>query len=66
MKFREVIRKRLRHSSGGIHLSADINAVISANVGEKAQAASTRSRQRIVQRSRASAAETREDDPKGG
>ena len=51
MNIRKVIRKRIRRQAKGTHVSADVNAVVSANIGEPGSHSFVRSRQRIVQRS---------------
>lgn len=60
MDIRKIINKRLRHEGDGVHLAGDVNAVISANVGEPGSVSKTSSRQRtrIVQRSGETVAET--------
>jgi hypothetical protein len=37
MQFRKVIKQRIRRAVGGVHLDSDVNAAISANVGERSQ-----------------------------
>jgi hypothetical protein len=53
VNLKKIIQKRIRHQSGGVNAAGDVNAVVSANVGEGSSRThvSTRSRQRIVQRS---------------
>ena len=53
MNLKKVIKRRIRHQAGGVNAAGDVDAVISANVGEGSSRThvSTRSRQRIVQRS---------------
>jgi hypothetical protein len=53
MNIRKIIQKRIRHQDEGVNAVGDVNAVISANVerGSSHSHVSTRSRQRIVQRS---------------
>ncbi len=53
MKIRKVIRRRIRHQKGGINVAGDVNATIAADVNESGSRTKTssRSRQRIVQRS---------------
>jgi hypothetical protein len=50
---KKVIHKRIRRSGKGFNVAADINAVVSSNVGERATGSkvSSRQRTRIVQRS---------------
>lgn len=55
MNIRKVIARRIRHTEDGLDLAADVNAVISANVGERSSSSHVSSRQRIVQRSGATA-----------
>jgi hypothetical protein len=63
MNVRKVIRRRIRRTGEGSHISADVNAVVSANIGEPGSRSSVRSRQRIVQRS--GTAPERDDDEGG-
>jgi hypothetical protein len=53
VNLRKVIHKRIRRHGKGVNALGDINAVIAANVGEEGSKTqvSSRSRQRIVQRS---------------
>ncbi len=51
LNVRKVFRRRIRHEGKGVNVAADINAVVSANLGEPGSRTSVRSRQRIVQRS---------------
>ena len=51
MNIRKIIEKRIRHSRDGVDVVGDVNAVVSANVGERKSSASVSSRQRVVQRS---------------
>jgi hypothetical protein len=54
MKIRKVLNKRIRRSGDGGEVVGDVNAVVSANVGEKRPSSShvsSRQRTRIVQRS---------------
>jgi hypothetical protein len=54
MNIRKVINKRLRREGDGMNVAADINAVVSANVGEpggSVSQTSSRRRTRVVQRS---------------
>lgn len=61
MDVHKVIRKRIRESSKGVNVAGDVNAVISANVGERGRTThtSSSSKQRIVQRS---GSQTHRDD----
>jgi hypothetical protein len=43
--FRKVIRKAVRHKGDGIDVAADVNAVISANMGRGSTRTHTSSRQ---------------------
>ena len=53
MSPKKVINKRIRRSGKGYNVAADINAVVSSNVGERGRRSkvSSRQRTRIVQRS---------------
>jgi hypothetical protein len=51
MKLQKIISRRIRHRGGGVDAVGDINAAISANVGERGQSTSVSSHQRVVQRS---------------
>lgn len=53
VKLQKIIQKRIRRQSTGVNAVGDVNAVVSANVNEGGSRShlSTRSRQRIVQRS---------------
>ena len=51
MNIRKLIEKRIRHSSGGVDVVGDVNAVIAANVDERGSTSQVSSRQRVVQRS---------------
>ena len=53
MNLMKIIQRRIRHEGGGVNAAGDVNAVVSANVGEGSSRThvSTHSRQRIVQRS---------------
>jgi hypothetical protein len=54
MNIRKVINRRLRREGGGMNVAADVNAVVSANVGEpggSVSRTSSRQRTRVVQRS---------------
>jgi hypothetical protein len=52
MDIRKVISRRIRRWAEGVDFAGDVDAVISANVGERGSTARTSTRQRIVQRSR--------------
>ncbi len=58
VKFRRIIRRRIRQREGGVNVAADVDATIAAHVNEPGSRTKTssRSRQRIVQRA------GREDD----
>ena len=61
MKIAQIIRKRLRQRQAGTNVAADVNAVVSANVGEAGHSSShVESSQRVVQRSEHT--EVTEDD----
>ena len=53
MSPKKVINKRIRRSGKGYNVAADVNAVVSSNVGERGRRSkvSSRQRTRIVQRS---------------
>jgi hypothetical protein len=75
VKLKKIIQRRIRHERGDVKATGDVNAVISANVGEGSSHThvSTRSRQRIVQRSgrtqvthERTTGGTDDDEPAGG
>jgi hypothetical protein len=47
MNFRKVIERRIRSRSRGVDLVSDVNAVVSANVGEKGGATHVSSKQTV-------------------
>ncbi len=52
MKVNRIFQKRIRHSGDGVNVVADVNAVVTGNVGEGGTSSSRMvSRQSIVQRS---------------
>ena len=53
MNVRKIIHKAIRHQGDDSQIAGDVNAVVSANVGEKGSrnVVSSRSKTRIVQRS---------------
>jgi hypothetical protein len=53
MNIRRIIERRIRQQGKGVNAAGDVHAVISANVGKASSHThvSSRSRQRIVQRS---------------
>lgn len=55
MNIRKIISRRIRKQGQNVDLAGDVNAVISANVGERDSVTRTTSKQQIVQRSRAEA-----------
>jgi hypothetical protein len=55
MDIRKVISRRIRRQGKNVDVVGDINAVISANVGERGSVTRTSSKQRIVQRSQSTA-----------
>jgi len=51
MNVRKLIQRRIRHSSSGVDIAGDINAVIAGNVGESGRTTShTSTRQTVVHR----------------
>jgi hypothetical protein len=54
MRFRKIISKRFRREAEGVQIAGDVNAVVSANVGERSSSSQVSSKQqsRVVQRSR--------------
>jgi hypothetical protein len=76
MDIRKVIERRILRQGKGINAAGDVHAVISANVSEGSSRShvSTRSRQRVVQRSgrtqvseeRKTTQERGDDEPTGG
>lgn len=69
MNVRKIIDKAIRHRSGGSEIVGDVNAVVSANVGEKGSrnVVSSRRRTRIVQRNgKTEMSETTNDQREGG
>ncbi len=62
MRVQKVIRKRIRHEGEGVQVAGDVNAVVSANVGQRGSRSSVRSRQRIVQR----AGKPKDEEPTRG
>jgi hypothetical protein len=61
---RKVIRKRIRINRDGVNLVGDVNAVISANVGQDGATSTTSSRQRVVQRSRSRVVASKSGEPR--
>jgi hypothetical protein len=53
VKFRKLISKRIRRQEDGIQIAGDVNAAVSANVGERGSSSHLSSKQtaRVVQRS---------------
>jgi hypothetical protein len=51
MQLRKIISKRIRRDEGGIQVAGDVNAVVSANVGQPGSSSHVSSRQtaRVVQ-----------------
>lgn len=69
MNVKKIIDKAVRHRGGGSEIVGDVNAVVSANVGEKGSrnAVSSRRRTRIVQRNgRTEISETTSEQREGG
>ena len=56
MNIGAIISRRLRRALEGIDAAGDVNAVVSANVGQPGSATAVSSTQRVVRRSRADAA----------
>jgi hypothetical protein len=68
VNLRKIIAKRFERTRDGINVAGDVNAVVSANVDEPSStnAASRRTRTRIVQRSgRTAVSETEVDGERG-
>ncbi len=68
MNIRKVINRHFRRTDDGVQAAADVNAVISANVGERGSVSQTSSRQRsrVVQRSgKTVVSETRQENREG-
>ena len=53
MNLRKVISKRIRRQDDGVQIAGDVNAVVSANIGERRASSHVSSKQtsRVVQRS---------------
>jgi hypothetical protein len=51
MNLRAIISRRIRTSGGGVRAVGDVNAVVSANVGERGSVSSASSRQETAKRS---------------
>jgi hypothetical protein len=70
MNIRKIINRRFRHAGNGVQTAGDVNAVVSANVGEprgSVSHTSSRRRSRVVQRSGRTVSETQEShDNEGG
>jgi hypothetical protein len=47
MQLRKVIQRRIRHKGGGVDLVGDVNAAISANVGERSSTSHVSSRSTV-------------------
>lgn len=45
MNIRKIISKRIRHDKDGVQIAGDVNAVISANVGERGSSTHVSSKQ---------------------
>jgi hypothetical protein len=50
MRFSETIRRRIRHSKGGVDVVADVNALLAGSVNEPGRKTSVSTRQTVVQR----------------
>jgi hypothetical protein len=48
MQIRKMIQRRLRHSSEGLDFAGDVNAAISANVGERGSTSHVSSHSRVT------------------
>jgi hypothetical protein len=55
MNLRKVIQRQIRRRAPGVDVAGDVNAVVSANVGERESSTSTSSTQKVVHRSRQTA-----------
>jgi hypothetical protein len=47
VQIRKIIQRRIRHSSEGVDFAGDVNAAISANVGERSSTSHVSSRSRV-------------------
>ena len=64
MKVRKSYDRKVRHEGDGIDIVADVQAAVSANVGERgASDSDVSSKQRIVQRSRKRASKSSNPKP---
>jgi hypothetical protein len=68
MSFRRIISKRIRRDKDGVQIAGDVNAVVSANVGERGSSSHVSSRQtsHVVQRSGKRRAEGDEPESESG
>lgn len=53
MQIRKVIQRRIRHKAQGVDLIGDVNAAISANVGERASTSHVTGRSTVSAQSQA-------------
>jgi hypothetical protein len=51
MRFSKLIQRRIRKHGNGVDFVGDVNAAVTANVGERGAHTTTSSTQRVVQRS---------------
>jgi hypothetical protein len=51
MQIRKLIQRRIRHSANGVHFVGDVNAAISANVGERSSTNRVSSRSSVSTKS---------------
>jgi hypothetical protein len=65
MQIRKLINRTLRHSRDGIDVAGEVNAVVSANVGEHRTTTRATSTQRIVQQPDEGADERDDEERRG-
>jgi hypothetical protein len=65
MNFLKIISKRIRREESGVQIAGDVNAVVSANVGERGSASRVSSKHstRVVQRSGKRQADEAKEEP---
>ena len=63
MQFRKIIQRRIRRSGEGVDLVGDVNAAISANVGERSSSSHVSSRSTVSAHSQNK--EERRDETQG-
>lgn len=61
MNFRKLITKRIRRDEDGVQMASDVNAVISANVGERGSSTHVSSRQSVRAEQRGETRDAREE-----